>query len=444
MKYRETEIQQYIWEHRDKLYSMIENPIFEAEPIKKPWEYEPWELLYYKALKEYEYSYELLKDLELFGCEVRLEKEGENTIRTDLLGCIGGANGLVVCELKVNRPPERQAYTELFAYANHVRGKLPPMGRRDIIYLLISPMEERIVREATINNLLYDKNRVLALIPQIEGDIDTLKFKLWIPQKKDFQIFAKTTFAFENIDVFKICWRGAEGKWSPTEKGKKPNSKMIHLLNKVSHYAAQLMEDRGVNGFVYCLQSYPEVRDWGFMENGLVLGGINPFKSAKTRFLYEKYGNMKEAAEAGMETLKVEDVFHNMRNSCDDESFLCMAEGWGACLDEIAFDVVDLVNKTFGPAYFEKDKGDFTWDTYLNHSSEDELCWNYDISLTGLFREIYHLKLERHYDAIKNYNSEVKGYIIDNHLLEWHCIDMMYSQDHIRSFIGGLIGYEKN
>ena len=441
MKLRETEIQQYIWEHRDKLFSMIDEPSFVTEPIKKPWEYEPWELLYYQALKEYKYSYALLREVELFGCEVRLEKDGENTIRTDLLGYIGGANGLVVCELKVNKSPERQAYTELFAYANHIRGKLPPMGRRDVFYLLISPMEEQIVREATINNLLYDKNRVLALIPELEEDIDSLRFKLWIPKQNDFQIFAKTTFAFENIDVFKICWRGAEDKWSPVKKGKEPNHQMIHQLNKVSHYAAQLMEDRGINGFVYCLQSYPVVRDLGFLENGIVLGGINPFKSAKTRFIYEKCGNMKEAAEAGMETLGVKDVFHNMRDCDDKESFLCLAEGWRSCLCEIAYDVVNLVNKTFGPAYFEKDKGDFSWDTYLNHSSEDELCWNYDISLTGLFREIYHLKLERHYDAIKKHNNEDKGEIIDNHLLEWHCIDMMNSQDHIRSFIRGLIGY---
>ena len=92
---------------------------------------------------------------------IRLAKEDDSTIRTDFLGCLEGQNGFVVCELKVNRQPERQAYTELFAYANHVRSKFPPMGRRDIFYLLISPMEERIIREAM--PAMYEEHKDLYL-----------------------------------------------------------------------------------------------------------------------------------------------------------------------------------------------------------------------------------------------------------------------------------------
>lgn len=158
MHFSEKEIQKYIWDRKEALFSMIEPPLFESEPIKMPDEYEPWELLYYQLLKEYKESYESLERMDIFGCEVRLPKEGENTIRTDFLGCLEGENGFIICELKVNRQPERQSYTELFAYANHIRSMFAPMGRRDVFYLLIAPMEERIVREATISNLLYDKH----------------------------------------------------------------------------------------------------------------------------------------------------------------------------------------------------------------------------------------------------------------------------------------------
>ena len=34
MKYKETEIQEYIWEHREDFSSMIEEPVFEEEPNK--------------------------------------------------------------------------------------------------------------------------------------------------------------------------------------------------------------------------------------------------------------------------------------------------------------------------------------------------------------------------------------------------------------------------
>lgn len=60
MKFRETEVLAYIWEHRQDLFGMIETPTFEKDPQKKPQEYEPWELLYYQILKEYENAYKSL------------------------------------------------------------------------------------------------------------------------------------------------------------------------------------------------------------------------------------------------------------------------------------------------------------------------------------------------------------------------------------------------
>lgn len=449
MTFCEKEIQEYIWDHKEKFYSMIEKPVFESDPNKMPYEYEPWELLYYKTLKEYEENFKSLEGLVLFGREVRLEKSGEGTIRTDFLGCFEGENGLVICELKVNRAPERQAYTELFGYANHVRSKFAPMGRLDVFYLLISPMEERILREATITNLLYDKNRVIALIPEVEENIDSLKFKVWIPPKEEFKIFTKTAFAFENIDTFKISWRGALGKWSPDQKGKDPNAEMIHQLNKVSHYAAQIMEVNGINGFVYCSQLYPTSRDLGFLENGITICGINPFKAAKTRMLYEYGYSIKDAARLSVESFSLGNIFPSILKNCKEANsefnyWEWMDQSWLSNIEKIAFDVVKKANQTFGPAQFEQGYGEFTWETYLNRSSEDYGCWNYDTSLTGLFREIYDIKLERYYNAVDKYSSDIKSRIMESGILEWHGIDMMYSQDHIREFIRGLIGKDEN
>lgn len=443
MQFKETEIQEYIWNHRDKLFSMIQTPVFEKDPNKKPWEYEPFELLYYQILKEYEEYYKSLARLEFFGCEVRLPKDGENTIRSDFFGSFEGENGFVICELKVNKQPERQSFTELFAYANHVRSKFAPMGRRDIFYLLISPMEERIVREATISNLVYDKNRIVALIPKVENDLDSLRFELWVPSKNEFRLFTKATFTPENIDVFRISWSGAEGVWSPTKKGKEPNAEMIHRLNKVSHYAAQLMEANGINGFVFCLQSYPEERERGFFENGFTICGINPFKSAKTRYLYENGASLEDAAKADMEAVGIGDFFPGLEkddfDSDVEDPLYWLAFNWSSCIDEIALDVVQRLNRTVGPATYHHGYGGFDWQSYRYNSHEDELCWNYDISLTGIFREIYYLYLERVYRAGDTNIEEGRIEMIDSGKIEWHIIDMMYSHDHIREFVDGLI-----
>lgn len=440
MQKSEKAIQQYIWEHKEEFWNMVEIGSIPLLPEKKPWEYEPWELVYYQLIAEYFQNVEYLQGLNLFGCEVGLPEEGESTIRTDLLGCLEGVNGFVVCELKVNRQPERQAYTELFAYSNVVRSKIAPMGRRDIFYLLISPMEERIVREATICNLLYERNRVVALIPEWDEVNQKLTLKLWVPENKEFKIFTKTAFAFQNIDTFKVTWRWP-GKWSPDENGAKPNEQMIHQLNQVSSYAAQLMEARGINGFVYCSQLYPEWRDAGYIENGLVICGINPFKAAKTKLLYEHGATLKEAAD--VESISLLNLFPHLKKHCLEPNeevnyWEWMSNNWSSALHEIAFEVRKRLTTSFHAEPMLTDHGCFTWDSFLNNSIEDKDCWNYDIHLTGMLRDFYDFQLELKYSAFKKYTPKQKSEITENGDLKPHYIDMINSQEHVREFLKSI------
>lgn len=218
---------------------------------------------------------------------------------------------------------------------------------------------------------------------------------------------------------------------------------MIHRLNKVSHYAAQLMEANGINGFVFCLQSYPEEREKWMFENGFTICGINPFKSAKTRLLYEGGAGLKDAAKADMEAVGIEEFFPGLDGIDSYYGFegplFWLANNWSSCLDEIALGVVNRLNRSIGPAFYDHGYGDFDWQSYRYNSHEDELCWNYDISLTGIFREMYDLYLERIYNADGKNVDEKKLEMIENAELEWHIIDMMYSHNHIREFVDGLI-----
>lgn len=80
----EKEIQKYIWEHKDEISDMLEIGSKPSLPDKKPWEYEPWELIYYHIISEYYQNAENLYGLQLFGCEVGMPKDGDSTIRSML------------------------------------------------------------------------------------------------------------------------------------------------------------------------------------------------------------------------------------------------------------------------------------------------------------------------------------------------------------------------
>ena len=79
-------------------------------------------------LGAYEEYYSHLEYLEFFAKEVPSEKNNDSTIRADFLGFVGEGHGIAICELKKSDQAERQAFTELFAYAIHVSSKFAPMN----------------------------------------------------------------------------------------------------------------------------------------------------------------------------------------------------------------------------------------------------------------------------------------------------------------------------
>ena len=240
----ERDIQNYIWEHRDEFDTLLQPISFPQRPAKSPWEYSPTEILYYHLIDKYKRIWEAIEGLDMFGCEVPLKKDGDSTIRADFLGILEGENGIVIVELKKGEQTERQAYTELLAYGNHIRNLFPPMCKADVVYLLIAPMKERIVREATVHTILYDHNSVCALIPSWDDDISTLKLNLWIPTIEDICQISEECFTEANFDVFKIAWDSLPGIWSPSEDGEEPDEDMKARLNNIASMAAQIMEEQ--------------------------------------------------------------------------------------------------------------------------------------------------------------------------------------------------------
>lgn len=439
----EKEIQNYIWEHKEEFEKFLQPIEFPEKPVKSPWEYSPTEILYYHIIDKYKAIWEAVQSIDFFGCEVFLKKEGDSTIRTDFLGAFEGQNGIVIVELKKSEQTERQSYTELLAYGNHIRNLFSPMCKTDIVYLLIAPMQERIVREATIHTLLYDKNNVCALIPSWENDdISTLNLSLWIPCIEEVCQISEGCFTEANFDVFKIVWEGLPGIWSPEQEGEEPDEDMKKKLNWLSSLAIQLMEEQGIHGFAYCSQAYSDkLRDMLPLTNSLILVAINPYKATKNKVLLSEGVDIEEANEQDICAIKMVDVIPGLKNKYfnpEKEDILPYLDmSWSNILAHIGFNIVKMLTKSIDRDSVEIDYGCFDWDTYQKEYIEDIHCYNFDISLTGLLRELFLEYSILDWEYIKQ-NGYEDHPIYDSGDFPKELIDITHSQYYIREFIRRL------
>lgn len=439
----EKEIQNYIWEHKEEFEKFLQPIEFPEKPVKSPWEYSPTEILYYHIIDKYKAIWEAVQSIDFFGCEVFLKKEGDSTIRTDFLGAFEGQNGIVIVELKKSEQTERQSYTELLAYGNHIRNLFSPMCKTDIVYLLIAPMQERIVREATIHTLLYDKNNVCALIPSWENDdISTLNLSLWIPSIEEVCQISEGCFTEANFDVFKIVWEGLPGIWSPEQEGEEPDEDMKKKLNWLSSLAIQLMEEQGIHGFAYCSQAYSDkLRDMLPLTNSLILVAINPYKATKNKVLLSEGVGIEEANKQNICAIKMVDVIPGLKNKYfnpEKEDILPYLDmSWSNILAHIGFNIVKMLTKSIDRDSVEIDYGCFDWDTYQKEYIEDIHCYNLDISLTGLLRELFLEYSILDWEYIKQ-NGYEDHPIYDSGDFPKELIDITHSQYYIREFIRRL------
>lgn len=439
----EKEIQNYIWEHKEEFEKFLQPIEFPEKPVKSPWEYSPTEILYYHIIDKYKAIWEAVQSIDFFGCEVFLKKEGDSTIRTDFLGAFEGQNGIVIVELKKSEQTERQSYTELLAYGNHIRNLFSPMCKTDIVYLLIAPMQERIVREATIHTLLYDKNNVCALIPSWENDdISTLNLRLWIPSIEEVCQISEGCFTEANFDVFKIVWEGLPGIWSPEQEGEEPDEDMKKKLNWLSSLAIQLMEEQGIHGFAYCSQAYSDkLRDMLPLTNSLILVAINPYKATKNKVLLSEGVDIEEANKQDICAIKMVDVIPGLKNKYfnpEKEDILPYLDmSWSNILAHIGFNIVKMLTKSIDRDSVEIDSGCFDWDTYQKEYIEDIHCYNFDISLTGLLRELFLEYSILDWEYIKQ-NGYEDHPIYDSGDFPKELIDITHSQYYIREFIRRL------
>jgi len=374
--FSEKEIQQQLWKQRENFVDIID-----CAEIPYPYSFsadisdlKPERLLQNNLYKQLAIIDETLRETQLIGYEVPLQKQGDSTIRADFLGVSLEPPCFVIIELKKSNRTERDSFTELLAYSNHITTAFPTMCKADIYYILIAPMDSRIVREALIHSLVFDRKFVYALIPYFtnENAIQSLRLKPWIPDIETISTITGSVFAAKNFSVAKIVWEHSD-EWCDAKS----------RFNRISAFAAQIMEHQGIHGFVFSSQVWTELVEVLPLSNSLVIVALNPY--AISNPLFEPY------TTSGFDLTK---VLPGLKNSAkevgDQENYhFVLYSCWDSHLLNIGYYVVNQANQNTEGKKIIPDSGSMSWADYELEFIEYVACENFDIRPTGILRELY-------------------------------------------------------
>jgi hypothetical protein len=329
-----------------------------------------------------------LKSHILGGKEVRLEKAADTTTRIDLLGCSIEGVGLTIIELKKSKQTERQAFTELLAYANHFSTLFPGLGEDSIVSVLVAPMENRIVRDAYFQELVVNKKNVIALIPQMSDDDFWLEvyypneqYYKWIENKiLDDRTFFAVVASFPEIEGWIDTDRKDKG-WPPDHS--------VEALNTMALLIAQKLEASRLHGMVYARQYWSELVDIFPNPNSIIVSVLNPFSSFQDSWDGVVFNDIPEVRVSEIQAI-VDQLVEDSEYWPKNLWIARMADCFGS-------NIIGMVQESFNISFREKLRPAIQpeiscpdWGAFKLNMVEAATCHNLDLFTTGLLREIYH------------------------------------------------------
>lgn len=445
----EKDIQNFIWTKREEFYELIEDIEF-PEEIKfdqedSIYQLKPEQIIFNSLLHNLKDIYSSVKGLILYGVEVPLTKEGESAIRADFLGMEEGAPGIAIIELKRSGQTEREAFTELLAYSNHLNTVFPTHCADDNILILIAPMESRTIKEAFLQTLIFDRKKIFVLQPRVDnGDINTLKLIPYIPNIKDVHNLASVAFDKKNFDVQVIVWEDIPEFWNPNkdEGENEPHDYQKEAMNTVASYAAQLMEAKGIHGFAYSSQLWPELAKVLPFTNSLVLVGLNPYKAANSQYFTKNYPETtsEEIPIIENEILSLADFLpglnRNAKEIHEKDNYLVWQNMmWISHLTKIGLHVVEtsILNLNYGE--ISVDTGTMDFKQFETKFFESVSCFRYSVFPTGIIRELYWETTKIDYAYKKKFNSHP----INGDMFNW-AIESLVSHYFFSRFLDRMFG----
>ncbi|WP_333889188.1 hypothetical protein [Sphingobacterium siyangense] len=199
---------------------------------------------------------------------------------------------------------------------------------------------------------------------------------------------------------------------------------MLDTVNKLSIYAAQLMESKHISGFVYVSQPWEELP---LLPNSLVIAGINPYKVSKLLKLIKNKGiDIYRSENIDTSGIKLKDILpeiDNVHNKSTEDYLEDFSTSWINTLQGISIETFKTMTINSENITYETDHGSMTWDQYQKLALEDVFVHNYDVRPTGLLRVLFQAYQEIDYKYLTKFGYEnhsthshgdISNYGIDN------------------------------
>jgi hypothetical protein len=411
MLFTENEFRDYLFNnHKENISDLI---VGRRNPVTwKSTEFPPLRFLLQKLAEQR--INELLDGLEslvITARELKLGKLGDSTTRLDLFGS-SEKNGITIIELKKSQQTERQAFTELLAYANHFCSIFPGLKESSITSVLIAPMEVRTVRDAFVQELVANNKSVVALIPK--DDHGKITLSVYYPDESYYQWFENNLLDDRSMSTVVIAFPIIEG-WIDDDtlsEDKTIPDYSKDALNTISNAISHRLESEGFHALVYASQKWGKIGQSILYPNTICVAAINPFSSFRTA-TYEDtiYGESEQGRLS-----EIQSIYNQLS---DDEK-----EFWLESIESSFYNRLIISVKEEFQLCFKNENGSSIeieislpdWYGFKISMIDSVYTHKLDIYLTGLLRLIYMSYISHIYDSKEDcifYHDDLPQYSYD-------------------------------
>ncbi|XDD53031.1 hypothetical protein AB3N62_11105 [Leptospira sp. WS4.C2] len=428
----ENEFRDILFEqHKEDFESLI---VGQKNPTKwKESTFPPLHILLRQIVEEkINETIESLQGFRLQAKELRLERDDMSTTRIDLLGS-SDTSGLTIIELKKNNQTERQAFTELLAYSNHLCNIFPGLTESNTTSILIAPLESRTIKDAYMQEILFNKKNILALIPEIIEN--KIHLKVYYPADQYYKWFENNLFSDESMTTVALSFPYIEGFIDSDTNT--PNRSVPgyskSALNGISQYISKKFESLNINSMVYSSQVWGELSDLFPYPNTIYVVAINPFSSFRTSIDNEYiYGDSQDDR-----LHSVKRIYEQIENTDKEfwlENFNLSFQNY---IIKIARKELDFCFTNTNAEKIKIEMSNPLWRGIKETMIESVFRHNLQIYSTGIIREIFHKYIQFIY-----YNRFDEIYYSDD--LPKYAYKTFYSPYAVWEIIRGLgVGTEE-
>lgn len=406
-KLSENDIRDYLFSnHKDSMHELI---IGRRNPIE--WKNEgfpPIRILLQQIVEnKINNIIDGFESLILSAKELRLEKSGDSTTRMDLFGNSEDI-GITIIELKRSEQTERQAFTELLAYSNHLCSIFPGLTESAINSVLIAPMKTRIVRDAFVQEILRN-NKSTAALRLIENN-GKIQFEVYYPEESYYKWYENNLLDDRSMFIVAIEFPIING-WIDSDKN---NNQIIpnhskEALNAISSNISHRLEAEGLHALVYSSQKWGEISELFPNSNTIYTVIVNPFSSFRCA---SEMGILSGETNEGrlseiqslydqIEVTEQKYLFEVMDNNFQGLAIRIVKESFAECFNSI------------GESQIHSEISLPDWHGVKISMIESVFTHNLDIYQTGLLRVIYLKYIEYIYEKSEDeiyYSDDLPKY----------------------------------